>query len=161
VRASRTKCFQLVAHAQQCTSRAGEVTAGVLTVEGKAYMLVVGEAPKESSNTATLIYDFLEDAWLLGSPRLFVGNHHASEVIDNKMYLFGGLDSGNHTIQIASLMEVPQGIDVQWSYGADLPVPGGSGITALINGLVRHSVLPVLVSSPPVPSVQTLQLHTK
>lgn len=114
----------------------GEVSAGVLTFEGKSYMLVVGEAPIESNNTATLIYDFAEDTWLIGSSREFAGNHHASEVIDNKMYLFGGLTTGNHTIQIASLVQAPQGVDVQWSFGADLPVPSGSAATALIDGQV-------------------------
>lgn len=100
-------------------------------------MLVVGEAPQDSNNTATLMYDLTEDVWLIGAPRMFVGNHHASEVIDNKMYLFGGLTTGNHTIQIASLVEGPQGVDVEWSVGADLPVPSGSGITSLIGGMVR------------------------
>ena len=104
-------------------------------------MLVVGEAPWNSTNTATLIYSFSQDLWVIGAPRQFVGNHHASEVIDNKMYLFGGLTTGNHTIQIASLVEVDQGVDVVWETGAELPVPSGSGSSALIDGMVRTGAL--------------------
>lgn len=121
---------------------AGEVSAGILTAGDKSYMLVVGEAPWNSTNTATLIYDFLEDVWLIGAPRQFVGNHHASEVIGNKMYLFGGLTTGNHTIQIASLVEADQGVDVVWETGADLPVPSGSGSSVLIDDMVRSGAGP-------------------
>ena len=32
--------------------------------------------------------------WIEGGKRPKIGNHHAAEVINNKLYLFGGLGAG-------------------------------------------------------------------
>ena len=116
---------------------AGEVSAGVLTSGDKAYLIVVGEHPRDDSkNGVTMMYDFAEQTWQEASSRPEIGNHHASEVIDNEMYLFGGLSNGGGDIQIGTLVDTGAGVDISWRKAAGLPFDGGSASTALIGGKV-------------------------
>jgi hypothetical protein len=82
------------------------------------------------------IYDMSSGSWQTGSARPFFGNHHAAEVAGNKLYLFGGLTEGAYAVQIATLRDGDDGVDVSWDTGANLPTPSGSAATALIGGKV-------------------------
>ena len=124
-----------------CRLCTGEVAAGLLIGDtGRRYLVVVGQPPKDSWHAWTMIYDVRDGTWTAGVPRPFVGNHHAAEVIDNELYLCGGLTEGESAIQIAALRETSAGVDVAWSLGPDLPHPSGSAATALIDGKVRMAL---------------------
>ncbi|QHI70672.1 malectin domain-containing carbohydrate-binding protein [Tichowtungia aerotolerans] len=99
-----------------------EVSAGV--INGVLY--VVGQG-----HPGTFAYDFFSGAWITGlQARTYTGNHHAAEVIDGKLYLFGGLEEDLSYVQIYD----PE--TDSWSLGADVPWAGGSASTALIDGQV-------------------------
>ena len=101
----------------------GEIASGM--IDNKLY--VVGEA-----NPSTAVYDLTTKTWTTVAQRPYTGNHHAAEVINGKLYLFGGLGAagGNAKLQIYDPATN------QWSLGADLPFGAGSGSTALITGKV-------------------------
>ncbi len=103
----------------------GEVAAGV--VGDKLY--VVGEG-----NSATLAYDLGSGQWSGVNDlakRSLAGNHHAAEVIDGKLYLFGGLGSGSE-----GKVQIYDPVANAWASGSDIPFAAGSASTALINGKV-------------------------
>jgi N-acetylneuraminic acid mutarotase len=101
----------------------GEVAAGVLN--GVLYM--VGE-----SSPATLAFDPISHTWLSNLPqRPLLGHHHAAEVINGKLYLFGGIGGGS-----AGKVQIFDPTTDTWSLGADIPFATGSASTALINGKV-------------------------
>eukprot|EP00892_Ulva_mutabilis_P001696 jgi/Ulvmu1/11527/UM078_0016.1 len=117
----------------------GEVSAGVLTLGGVSYLIVVGEHPTgDSKNGVTMIFDLSKQMWIEASSRPEIGNHHASEVIGNEMYLFGGLSDGEGDIQIGTLVDTGMGVDIMWRKGAGLPFDGGSAATAVIAGKVYY-----------------------
>ncbi|MCP3916755.1 MAG: hypothetical protein GY711_14460 [bacterium] len=100
----------------------GEVASGVIGHE----MFVVGEG-----SSATYVYDLWTDTWSAsGAPRPFPGNHHAAEVVGDKLYLFGGLAGGAGRVQIYD----PQ-VNL-WSLGTDMPWNAGSCSSAVIDGKV-------------------------
>lgn len=122
--------------------RAGEVSSAILTLNGVDYLIVVGQHPRkdpdfEEVDGVTMIYNIAEETWVRGAKRPSVGDHHASEVIDNKMYLFGGLKLGQKDVQVGELFESNTGVDIKWEIKGSIPVPSGSGSSALIDGLVR------------------------
>lgn len=91
---------------------AGEVSSAILTLNGVDYLVVVGQHPRKDPNFerddgVTMIYSIEKETWVSGSKRPEVGDHHASEVIDNKMYLFGGLKLGQEDIQVTRLQRLP------------------------------------------------------
>lgn len=58
----------------------------------------------------------------------------AAEVIDNKLYLFGGFRGGSDDkVQIASMTDA----GLVWSEGSSIPFGSGSASTAYIGGKVR------------------------
>lgn len=77
--------------------------------------------------------------WIEGGARPEIGNHHSAEVINNQLYLFGGLrgSSSLADVQIGTLT-VATGVPaaVTWVQGADAPIATGSAISAYINGEV-------------------------
>jgi N-acetylneuraminic acid mutarotase len=102
----------------------GEVAGGI--IGNKLY--VVGEG--ESS---TISYDLSTNSWGSATAldaRPLVGNHHAAEVANGKLYLLGGLGSGQGKVQIFN-----PATD-QWSLGADMPFAAGSSASALIGGQI-------------------------
>jgi hypothetical protein len=118
--------------------RAGEVATGVLTHGGVDYLVAVGDGVYE-----TLIYDIAGQKWASGDPRPFRGSHHASEVIGNKLYLFGGFHIDGTVVQIGELAPTPRGgVGVVWSLGASMPFGSGSANTAYIRGVVRSRPAP-------------------
>ena len=101
----------------------GEVASGI--INGVLYL--VGEGSSE-----TLSYDIASNTWRSDlAVRPYVGDHHAAEVIDGKLYLFGGIGGGSDgRVQIYD-----PGTD-SWSLGTDMPYAGGSCSTGIIDGLV-------------------------
>lgn len=67
-----------------------------------------------------------------GAVRSFIGDHHGAEVIDGKLYLFGGLS--NTPVQTA--VQIFDPATGTWSLGAEVPFKAGSPNTAFIDGLV-------------------------
>jgi N-acetylneuraminic acid mutarotase len=99
-----------------------EVSAGV--INGELYVL-------GQSHPGTFAYDFFSGTWDSGrQARPYFGNHHAAEVIDGKLYLFGGLEDDIDLVQIYD----PE--TDSWSYGASVPWAGGSASSAVIDGKV-------------------------
>ena len=100
----------------------GEVSSGV--VNGVLY-LVGGDT------TATMAYDLKTGIWRSDlAVRPYTGNHHSAEVINGKLYLFGGLDSGQGQVQIYDPAANA------WTLGTPAPWAAGSMATAFIGGKV-------------------------
>ena len=101
----------------------GEVAAGIIN----GVMYVVGH-----DNTATLAYDLAQHVWFGNLPaRPFPGDHHAAEVVDGKLYLFGGIGGGSE-----GKVQIFDPNTQTWTMGANIPFATGSASTALINGKV-------------------------
>lgn len=106
----------------------GEVGGGI--IDGILYL--VGEGSVTSDKTYA--YDILNDAWTdTPAERPFPGHHHSAEVVDDRLYLVGGLHDGKGKVQIFDPTVGPLGA---WTAGADMPWPGGSASTALIGGKI-------------------------
>ena len=90
-------------------------------------LLFVGDG-----DTRTLLLDPLTGATrFAANDRPHPGSRHAAEVVDDKLYLVGGMGSGSEgTVQIYDPSTE------QWSLGAPLPWAGGSVSTATIDGQI-------------------------
>jgi N-acetylneuraminic acid mutarotase len=97
----------------------GEVAAGAV---GRK-LFVVGQG-----SSATLAFDLPTARWdtTARAPRPFVGHHHAAEVWNDKVYLFGGLGGAEGKTQIYD-----PAAD-RWTLGSDMPFPAGSSASARI-----------------------------
>ena len=83
-------------------------------------------------SSATFAYDLLSGSWDPTLPvRPFSGDHHSAEVIDAKLYLFGGLSGGSE-----GKVQIFDPATAQWTLGQDIPFATASPSTALIDGLV-------------------------
>jgi N-acetylneuraminic acid mutarotase/glucose/arabinose dehydrogenase len=101
----------------------GEVACGVIA--GKLY--IVGD-----DDAGTYALDLETGAWSAGlDVRDFPGDHHGAEVVDGKLYLFGGIGAGSQ-----GRVQIYDPVADSWSAGADMPLLAGSANTALIDGLV-------------------------
>lgn len=101
----------------------GEVATAV--IGSKMYVFGQGDG-------RTFVHDFIQGSWNLNlAQRTFPGNHHGVEVIGDKIYLIGGLDSGS-----AGRVQIYDTVANSWSLGASMPWNGGSCATALINGKI-------------------------
>jgi N-acetylneuraminic acid mutarotase len=103
----------------------GEVASGV--IDGVLY--VVGEG-----SPVTLGYDIATDTW--SNPgdlaaRPYAGHHHAAEVVNGNLFLFGGLHDGS-----PGKVQIYDPLTNSWSLGTDMPWAGSSSSSALINGEV-------------------------
>ncbi len=96
----------------------GEVAGGILN--GKMY--VVGEG-----SSSTFVYDLAAKIWGTVATRLFVGSHHAAEVINNKLYLLGGLGGSAE-----GKVQIYDPATNLWTTGANMPFAAGSISTSLI-----------------------------
>lgn len=104
----------------------GEVA--VAAVNGVLY--VFGEGSSE-----TFAFDVFSNEWIRNLPqRPCVGNQHAAETINGKVYLFGGL--GNNCGGTVQIFDPQRGSQNQWSFGTEVPWEGGSLSTALVGGKV-------------------------
>lgn len=100
----------------------GEVAAGA--IDGVLY--IVGQG-----NSGTLAYNIATEQWSTVATRPFAGNHHAAEVIDGKLYLFGGFGGTSE-----GKVQIYNPATNSWSTGAAIPFATGSAATSLINGKV-------------------------
>jgi N-acetylneuraminic acid mutarotase len=103
----------------------GEVAGGA--VGNKIYL--VGEG-----SGATLAYDLTKGTWSSTSAlaqRPFKGHHHAAEVVNGKLYLFGGLGSSS-----GGKVQIYNPATNAWSTGAAMPFAAGSSASAVIGGKV-------------------------
>jgi N-acetylneuraminic acid mutarotase len=98
----------------------GEVAGGL--IDGKIY--IVGEG-----STATLAYDVATETWTASglTARPFPGNHHAAEVFDGKLYLFGGLGGDSE-----GRVQIYDPATDHWTEGAPMPFAAGSSSSAVI-----------------------------
>lgn len=62
-------------------------------VTGRPSIIVLGEP----SPSATYVYDIINGTYFAGAVRPYGGNHHAGEVINNMLYVFGGLGGSTAT----------------------------------------------------------------
>ncbi len=101
----------------------GEVAGGV--IDGKLYL--VGDG-----STGTLAYDLATKTWTTGlAARPFIGDHHTAEVLNGKLYLFGGLGGGSE-----GKMQIYDPVANTWSVGPSMPFAAGASSSAVINGRV-------------------------
>jgi N-acetylneuraminic acid mutarotase len=103
----------------------GEVAGGV--IGNRIYL--VGEG-----SGATLSYDLATATWSSDSAlarRPYRGNHHAAEVLNRKLYLFGGLGASSE-----GKVQVYDPAANRWSLGAPMPFAAGSSSSAVIGGKV-------------------------
>lgn len=122
-----------------CVLGAGEVSAGILKLEDDTpFLVVVGEHPRGATeNGVTMIFDIERGTWLEGSKRPDIGNHHASEVINNKLYLFGGLTAGHDSIQVGTIKPDGWSVAIDWEELPNkMPIVSGSAATAMIGDRV-------------------------
>ena len=101
----------------------GEVAGGV--IGRKLYL--VGEG-----NPQTLVYDLAAGQWdgpTTAASRPAVGNHHAAEVLDGKLWLFGGL-----THDADGVVQIYDPVRRAWAFGPRMPFAAGSSASAMIHG---------------------------
>ena len=103
-----------------------EVAAGIIGNK----LFVVG-----SSSPATLAYDVSLNQWsapgALAVRPFHGGDHHAAEVLDGRLYLFGGLGAASN-----GRVQIYNPVANQWTLGADMPFAAGSSASAVIDGQV-------------------------
>jgi hypothetical protein len=103
----------------------GGVASGV--VNGLLYVVGV-------SNSATLAYDISTGIWAADlAARPFPGAHHGCEVINGKLYLFGGISAGSE-----GKVQVCNPSNNTWTLRSTNTISSGSAGTALIGGKVRN-----------------------
>ncbi|WP_454085394.1 malectin domain-containing carbohydrate-binding protein [Georgenia sp. Marseille-Q6866] len=101
----------------------GEVAGGII---GKS-LYMIGE-----SNKATAALDLSTGTWRSNlAVRPFQGHHHAAEVVDDRLFLIGGLGGGS-----AGKVQIYNPATNTWTLGADMPFAAGSSSTAVINGKI-------------------------
>lgn len=59
--------------------------------------------PPPAGNGGTFLYNTATRKWTQGAARPFAGHHIAAEVINNKLYLFGGLKKGGNKVRAMRL----------------------------------------------------------
>ncbi len=112
----------------------GEVAGGIVHDR----LFLVGQSspdgePVHPRTSPTLAYDLSRGTWEKPSaraPRPFPDSHHAAEVWQGKLYLFGGVGPAAGKTQIYD----PQADS--WALGPDLPFAAGSSASAVIDGKI-------------------------
>ena len=108
-----------------------EVSCGV--INGVLYLVGGGSS---STLANTLAYDLSTGLWRSDlAPRPYLGDHHGAEVINGKLYLFGGLNVYGSDVA-AGKVQIYNPVTNSWSLGASMPWAAGSVSTAYINGKV-------------------------
>jgi N-acetylneuraminic acid mutarotase len=62
--------------------------------------------------------------------RVMFGSHHAAEVVDNRLWIIGGLGGGEGEVQVFD----PD--TKRWAFGPKMPFAAGSSATAAIGGVI-------------------------
>lgn len=112
----------------------GEVAGGIV----RDRLFIVGEPSRSGGSdrapaAPTLAYDLSLGTWekpAARTPRPIPDSHHAAEVWDGKLYLFGGMGPAAGKTQIYD----PQANT--WSLGPELPFAAGSSASAVIDGQI-------------------------
>ena len=108
-----------------------EVSTGL--INGVLYLVGGGSS---STLANTLAYDLSTGLWRSDlAPRQYLGDHHGAEVINGKLYLFGGLNVYGSDVA-AGKVQIYNPVTNSWSLGASMPWAAGSVSTAYINGKV-------------------------
>jgi len=103
----------------------GEVAGGI--IGGKMYLVGAGSG-------ATIAYDIAAGRWGSATAlaqRPYRGDHHAAEVVNGKLYLFGGLGGGSE-----GKVQIYDPLANRWTLGAPMPFAAGSSASAVIAGRV-------------------------
>ena len=86
------------------------------------------------------IYDPLDDTWSKGKQIPFPVHRYASEVVDNKIYVFGGLDylrpDKEENGSVYDLVQIYDPSNDMWSFGAPMPVSAYNCHAGATSGLV-------------------------
>ena len=101
----------------------GEVAGGV--IGRKLYLVGAGDPH-------TLVYDLAAGQWeglSAATSRPAIGDHHAAEVLDGKLWLFGGL---MHDAEGA--VQIYDPVSREWRFGPRMPFAAGSSASAVIHG---------------------------
>jgi N-acetylneuraminic acid mutarotase len=102
----------------------GEVAGGII---GDRLFLIGHDA------RYTLALDLGSGRWdpVLTYPlRVMFGDHHAAEVVDNKLWVLGGLAGGEGEVQVFDPATK------RWAFGPNMPFATGSAATAVIGGMI-------------------------
>lgn len=100
----------------------GEVAGGVI---GSRLYLVGG------GNRGTFAYDLQTGRWVSGlAQRPVIGDHHAAEVVNGRLYILGGLNGLGGKVQIYNPATN------RWTLGRDMPFAAGSSSSAVIGGQI-------------------------
>ena len=110
---------------------------------GKIY-LIGGNDPdvhfEPGASTHNEVYDPLTDSWITKTPMLAAASNYASVVVDNKIYVIGGLIGGPWEGLRFDLTQIYDAKNDRWDYGAPLPQGYGNvvaGATAGVNAPKR------------------------
>src|SRR5207302_289069 len=102
----------------------GHVTANVFVRNG--HVVVVSGLTTNSTLPNTLAYDLSTGLWRSDlASRPYLGDHHAAEVINGKLYLFGGLNVFGPKVA-AGKVQIYDPVTNSWSLGAPMPWAVGS-----------------------------------
>ena len=101
--------------------RLGEVAGGI--IRGRLFIVGDGHPGIVAMNLGTGAWDGPGGF----SFRPFEGHHHAAEVIDDKLYLVGGLGRAMGRVQIY------EPVRNEWRMGPDMPFAAGSSASAVID----------------------------
>ena len=83
-------------------------------------------------SSATLCYDFNSKTWTnLSAARPFGGPNHSAEIINNRLYLIGGLNGA-----AVGKMQIYDPVTNGWAAGPSLPYSIGSCATAVIGDMI-------------------------
>jgi N-acetylneuraminic acid mutarotase len=96
-------------------------------IGGKMYLVGAGSG-------ATLSYDFAGGKWSGATSlaqRPYKGDHHAAEVVNGKLYLFGGMGASS-----GGKVQIYDPASNRWTLGAPMPFAAGSSSSAVIKGKV-------------------------
>ncbi|MEM9801404.1 MAG: Calx-beta domain-containing protein, partial [Planctomycetota bacterium] len=109
--------------ASQLPAGLGDVVSAV--ADGRLFVFGAGD-------TRTFAFDPLNDTWsTLGAVRPHTGGGHAAEVVDGRIYLFGGFEGG-----AAGRVQIYDPVSDQWTLGAPMPWNAGGCATATIDGTI-------------------------
>jgi N-acetylneuraminic acid mutarotase len=89
--------------------------------------------PDTAGTALTLSYDLSLGVWddpATRARRPFPDNHHAAEVWQGKLYVFGGMEPA------AGKTQIYDPATNQWTVGPDVPFAAGSSASALIEGKI-------------------------
>jgi hypothetical protein len=110
-------------------SELGEVCNAILDVQSSPVLFTMGQ------NSDSIFRFNLHSSVFLSTsaPRFISGNHHACEVISNKIFVAGGFDNSANSMD--SLQIYSPESDA-WTFGAPIPIGTGSPSSATIQSTV-------------------------